>query len=282
MSHPVIRSIICEICKRARQTQSWFDVCPAGARNLPKMRCDACNKTRFKLQADSSICHGCTGKLLKEKILCSCGRSDYAFKEHPTCCRKCHDTERIRDWKKTWSARVKCPSCGKEKRPFRKADLICAVCYRKEMTANTQCVFPRCDKPVDIRKSQLCRLHHDDQEASRLLKEYLESYATPFPQNRHYMSVLASTIDWEAVANNLLKIRGGHFHRFRAFGEFLKTYELPEALTWDAIVPTKILRNTSLIVHPDCIHYRLLTLDQIVDVLCNKRPEVTWVNGVKS
>ena len=28
-------------------------------------------------------------------------------------------------------------------------------------------------------------------------------------------------------------------------------------------------------VHPDAIHYRLLTLDQIVDVLCSKPPEVS-------
>lgn len=37
-----------------------------------------------------------------------------------------------------------------------------------------------------------------------------------------------------------------------------------------------------LFVHPDCIHYRLLTLDQIVDVLCSKRPEARWVNGTES
>jgi hypothetical protein len=35
---------------------------------------------------------------------------------------------------------------------------------------------------------------------------------------------------------------------------------------------------TLLFVHPDSVHYRLLTLDQIVDVLCSKPPEVSWVN----
>ena len=34
-----------------------------------------------------------------------------------------------------------------------------------------------------------------------------------------------------------------------------------------------------LFVHPDSIHYRLLTLDQIVDVLCTRSPEVSWVSG---
>jgi hypothetical protein len=32
-----------------------------------------------------------------------------------------------------------------------------------------------------------------------------------------------------------------------------------------------------LFVYPDAIHYRFLTLDQVVDVLCTKPPEVDWV-----
>jgi hypothetical protein len=39
------------------------------------------------------------------------------------------------------------------------------------------------------------------------------------------------------------------------------------------------LRSLSdrLLGFPDCVHYRLLTLDEIVDVLCNKVPEVSWI-----
>ncbi len=33
-----------------------------------------------------------------------------------------------------------------------------------------------------------------------------------------------------------------------------------------------------IIIPPSPIHYRFVTLDKIVDVLCNKQPEVTWVN----
>lgn len=32
-----------------------------------------------------------------------------------------------------------------------------------------------------------------------------------------------------------------------------------------------------LISYPDCIHYRLITLDQTADVLCNRTPEAAWV-----
>lgn len=33
---------------------------------------------------------------------------------------------------------------------------------------------------------------------------------------------------------------------------------------------------------PGCTHYRLLTLDQIVDVLCNRIPQTTWVEPLST
>lgn len=88
---------------------------------------------------------------------------------------------------------------------------------------------------MSIKKSQLCRQHHEDRQAATLLREYFETYWSPFPQNQLYMVQLASTIDWEAVATGLVKIRGRDLDRFRAFGSFLETYELPKVLTWHAI-----------------------------------------------
>ena len=85
MSHPIRRSIICQICNRARQTQSWFDICPKCARkHLPRMHCDACNQSKFQLQPNSAICHGCLKTLLKEKITCAaCGVTDYPYISDP-------------------------------------------------------------------------------------------------------------------------------------------------------------------------------------------------------
>ena len=227
MRKPLGRSIICELCNQPRRTPSWFDVCPACARNLPRMRCDACNKRRFQLQPDSPICHGCLKTLLKEKISCAaCGLTDYAFTCDPTHCRKCHRKVTLRIWKKSWSRKIICTSCGKEKRVWKKTGTICLVCHRKQRSGNARCLFRGCDKPMFIQKSQLCSLHHDDHEAARLLKEYLESYTSPFPHNERYMTEIASA---------LINIRGSDLTRLRAFGRFLQTYELPEVLTWDAI-----------------------------------------------
>ena len=53
------------------------------------------------------------------------------------------------------------------------------------------------------------------------------------------------------------------------------TYPLLEIKNsrWMASLPNFLL------VHPDSLHYRFLTLDEIVDVLCSTPPEVSWVSG---
>jgi len=236
MSHPVRRSIICQVCNRPRQTQSRFDVCPGCASTLPKMRCDACRQLRFQLLRDAKVCHGCLNKLLQEKVSCmTCCVTDNAFKSDPTHCRKCHRKADLVIWKKSWSKRIICSSCGKEKQAWKKSGTTCHPCYLKQTSGNLGCLFPGCDKLMQIWESQLCRIHHEDQNASTLLKEYFESHSSPFPQNELYMAKLAATIDWEAVENDSMKIRGRDLARFRAFGSFLETHELPEVLTRQAI-----------------------------------------------
>lgn len=236
MSHPVRRSIICQVCNRPRQTQSWFDVCPGCARNLPTIRCYACNKRRFQLQPGSLICHGCLNKLLEEKVSCeTCGLADYAFKSDPTHCRKCNRKVNLRIWKDSWARRIICSSCGKEKQAWKKSGTTCASCHREQVSGDLKCLFPGCDKPMHIQESQCCRLHHEDQEAPALLREYFKTYTSPFPQNERYMAELAATINWEAAENGLMRIRGRDLARFRAFGSFLETRELPEVLSWHAI-----------------------------------------------
>ena len=236
MAHPVKRSISCQICKRRRQTQSWFDICPKCARNLPKMRCDACNKQRFRIQTDSPICHGCSNKVSKEKIPCvACSRIDYAFISDPLHCRKCHKKEAQRNWLKSLRQKIICVSCGKEKLRWKKSEMICCVCNNKRRIGDVKCMLPTCNKRMRNKRTQLCAKHHDDVRASKSLREYLETFTSPFQQNQHYMAQLASAIDWEAVANGVVTIRDWDCKRMRAFGRFLQTYELPEVITWEAI-----------------------------------------------
>lgn len=238
MSHPIRRSIICQICNRARQTQSWFDVCPKCARNhLPRMHCDACNQSRFQLQPDSAICHGCLKTLVREKITCAaCGVIDYPYISDPAHCRNCHRNEYRRNWRKSVREKtIVCISCGKEKPGWKKGERICYVCDERRRLGDAKCVYPGCDKQIDRKESQRCELHHDDRQAVTALREFVNTYKSPFPQNQRYWAQLVSAIDWEGVDSGLTNIRGRDFRRLRAFASFLETYELPEVLTCDAI-----------------------------------------------
>jgi hypothetical protein len=238
MPHPIRRSIICQSCNRPGPTQSGFDICPKCARKqLPRKRCDACNRSRFRLQPNSAICNGCLKILLKEKITCAaCGVTDYAYISDPIQCRKCHRNEYLRNLKKALREKtIVCISCGKEKPGWKKKELICFGCDERRRLGDVKCVYPSCNRRMDIKESQLCERHHDDRQAATLLREYVNTYTSPFPQNQRYWAQLVSAIDWEAVDTGLTNIRGTDLKRLRAFASFLEKYELPEVLTWNAI-----------------------------------------------
>jgi hypothetical protein len=55
-----------------------------------------------------------------------------------------------------------------------------------------------------------------------------------------------------------------------------QNYCFPLLIVIDSVWLESFSEN-QLINYPECIHYRLVTLDQIVDVLCNKAPGVSWV-----
>lgn len=63
-------------------------------------------------------------------------------------------------------------------------------------------------------------------------------------------------------------------------GEGSRRYVFPLLLIHDS----EWVRSLSerLLGFPDSVHYRLLTLDQIVDVVSNKQPEATWLKGSNS
>ncbi len=90
-----------------------------------------------------------------------------------------------------------------------------------------------------------------------------------------------------------LRIRFGRVAAYTVYEEFVHPWDSPltESLmigdgSERCVFPLLLIHNSEwmrsladrLLGFPDSVHYRLLTLDQIVDVLCNKLPEVSWVN----
>jgi hypothetical protein len=94
-----------------------------------------------------------------------------------------------------------------------------------------------------------------------------------------------------------LRINFGRVPAYTVYEEFVHPWNDP-ATEYPTLVgnwgnytyPLLLIQNSDwmnslskrLITHPDCVHYRFVTLDQIVDVLSSKVPEVSWVKPVES
>jgi hypothetical protein len=98
---------------------------------------------------------------------------------------------------------------------------------RRRTNHGIKCVIEHCKRLAH--KKSLCSHHYDDQLAKGTLRKYVHEYTSPFRQNSIYFADLASKINWQAP------ITAHDLRRFRTIGEFLKTNQLPEVLTWEVI-----------------------------------------------
>jgi hypothetical protein len=229
------RSIICEECKEPRRTQLSFDVCPGCVAKLPRSSCAGCGKLRYKVDPESGLCRRCTSKQ-KPRIVCAgCGAYGHAYTHSTVYCRRCYSTAHRRDWKKSLPREAVCVGCGGIKPTCLKAEMICQACYNIRRNGEAECAVAGCENLISNKEWQLCKHHYADRIAPAGLKRYLESYDSPFPQNKRYLTELASRIDWLAVEKGLAEVREIDVRRYRAVGAFLKRHELPEPLTWRAI-----------------------------------------------
>ena len=94
-----------------------------------------------------------------------------------------------------------------------------------------------------------------------------------------------------------LRIRFGRVAGYTIYEEFVHPWDSPQTespMIGDGskrcVFPLLLIHDSAwvrslsdrLIGFPNSVHYRLLTLDEIIDVLSNKTPEATWVSGVKA
>lgn len=89
-----------------------------------------------------------------------------------------------------------------------------------------------------------------------------------------------------------LSLKFGRVLAYTVYEELLHPWEFSEApptLEWKSqtyTYPLLQIQNSRWIasipnfsfVYPDATHYRLLTLDQVADVLCSRLPEVNWLH----
>lgn len=91
-----------------------------------------------------------------------------------------------------------------------------------------------------------------------------------------------------------LRIKFGRVAAYTVYEEFVHPWDSPETESpmigegsRRCVFPLLVIHDSEWVrslsdrLHgfPGSIHYRLLTLDQLVDVLSSKQPEVTWVKA---
>ncbi len=98
--------------------------------------------------------------------------------------------------------------------------------------------------------------------------------------------------------NSDLRVEIGRVPAYTVHGEFVHPLNICEAVSAPTLVgkwedyayPLLMVKNSQwlasfadsqLISYPNSVHYRFVTLDQIVDVLSNSQPEVSWVKSTE-
>jgi len=236
VSKSVRRSIICAECKLPRRTNHWSDVCGGCLSKLPKVRCPACSRLLSKLQVDAPFCRRCAGKYSNLKSVCeTCGVADYPFINDLSHCRKCHRKARHKLWLKSMHDDIVCNLCGLTKPSYKKTERICGSCYQKRRGVWVKCTFSGCARVTNYRSSQLCKRHYQEHRAPKVLEKYVRDYRSPFPQNERYFAALVAKLKLDSCNAAETTIRARDLWRYQALGEYLKSCELPETLTWRAI-----------------------------------------------
>ena len=230
------RSIICEECKLPRSSKQWFDVCDVCVRQLPKVGCAACGRKVRRLLPEAPLCLRCAGRLAKQKIVCEkCGLADYPVITDPGHCRRCHLNARSRRNVKLRLRQIICCACGLTKTSLPNAEMICKSCYEKRRTSKGRCTVTGCRGSIRNKKLQLCNYHNHNRRAPKLLSKYIKNYDSPFPQNVGYFLALTAKSKVTNCNVDERKVGVRDLCRYRAVGEYLKSHELPEMLSWPAI-----------------------------------------------
>lgn len=224
------RQIICEVCSHLRRTNLRNrNICHKCYSREQSTRCKACGAIKHQVSEETGLCPQCASIVARPITTCShCLRSTNIFNQETWLCKTCNILLRQRSYSQAKKVKVECSVCGKVCSSIRLNRAICRSCYEKERHGLQLCV--KCNKPSVIfyKAGQLCCSCNLDRLAFKALDDFVIKFTTPYSYNKTLFDLLVTTIDWKSVKNETNR-------RFRYFGHFLQTYQLPKPLTWEAI-----------------------------------------------
>jgi hypothetical protein len=163
-----------------------------------------------------------------------CGLADYLVISDPGHCRKCHLNAIHRRNVKLRLRKFVCCACGLTKTSLPNAEMICKSCYEKRRTSKGRCTVTGCRGSISTKNCNSADIT-TDRLAPKLLSKYIKSYDSPFPQNVRYFLALTAKLRLANCNVDERSVPVRDLCKYRAVGEYLKSHELPEMLTWQAI-----------------------------------------------
>lgn len=266
------RQIICSVCGCHTRTQNKSrDICRSCYRAEPSSLCKGCGLMKHQVSQKTGLCPHCTELVTRPVAICSrCSKTKVIYNQVNWLCQSCNKVVRHCLRKKANAYKVKCSVCGEIKSSQLLGQAICKACYTEKANGIKECTQCNKLKVIHNKTENLCKQCSKNRLAHRALRNYVMSFNTSYLYNKILFDLLTTTIDWESVTDKINQ-------RFKAFGQFLQSYQLTQPLTWDAIEealpelePTK--RNK-----PKYIRACLLELGHLLVALRKLEPREAYI-----
>lgn len=231
-----LRTVTCQGCgKFSFSALKDRDLCSSCYRREPSDICSRCLRPFHKYSDSLKLCPVCTRIMSRPTGECTrCGRHTSLVNQYLSLCQRCHELSlrQKRDSRRR-TVNIQCSVCQQFRNPALTTRLICHRCLLRERTYVRRCNGCQQVKPLRVKGRGLCKRCYDNLSASRLLRKYVATFATPHQDSLKLFHILCQTIIWESVTEDRRRA-------VTAFGQYLKTHRLHVPNTWeqlDAMLP---------------------------------------------
>ena len=241
------QQIICIFCGSLRPIYlKTINICQTCYRKQSSTRCNRCGRVTHYIEKPSGLCPKCVSINVRPQGTCSrCNRVTVIFNQLDWLCKTCHNTILQRQTKKVKQNKRKCTICGQIRSSALVCEAICQTCWAKKHNGLRSCAGCSRVKVIFNKSSDLCKHCYHNHIAPRALRTYVDNYTTIYPYNKTLFLLLVNSINWELVTDKTNQ-------RFRVFGKFLQSHQLPQPLTWESIdesLPVLGLTNRTIPKH---------------------------------
>lgn len=183
--------------------------------------CEVCGQLKSNNLKNRNICKTCYARELSTCCI-HCRLIRHQVEAKTGLCPRCTKIVELKQ-------ASQCSVCGQIRSLVKeRRQAICKSCDAEKNNGRRTCVKCKQCKIIYHKSEQLCKQCNKNRLAAKALHKYVTNFVTPYPYNWTLFHRLVTTIDWESLTDQTNR-------RFRTFGHFLQTCQLPQPLSWEAI-----------------------------------------------